>query len=134
MRSTASPMRRAIPVETSTRPSRGALHRSARRTACGISFLPRPSRRRRALGVVLDRLADRLEGAADERAAVLRRPVPAPVEARERVLEARHDEAGEELVGAEGRLAVGPVVRHEEIRPEAARLLPQPLDLARGVL
>src|SRR5437867_1621980 len=80
-------------------------------------------------GVVLDRLADRLEGAAHERGTVLCRPVAARGEPGERPLELRHDVAGEELVGEERRLAVGPLVPHEEVRPEAARLVPQAFDL-----
>src|SRR5882672_2926308 len=79
-------------------------------------------------GVILDRLADRLDRPPDERPAVVGGPVPAPVETGDRVLEAGHDESREQLVGPERRLAVGPVVRHEEVGAEAARLGPQPLD------
>src|SRR5262244_3214104 len=78
-------------------------------------------------GVVLDGLADRLDGAPDERPAVVRGPVTAALEARERPLEAGRDETREELVRAQRRVAVRPFVRHEEVGPEATRLVPQPL-------
>src|SRR5438093_228371 len=104
----------------------------AARSRSDMGCLPRLALPLGALaGVVLDRLADRLERPAHERGTVLRRPVAARGEAGERPLELRHHVAREELVGAERRLAVGPLVPHEEVRPEAARLVPQAFDLRR---
>src|SRR5262249_45357697 len=80
-------------------PTIGALSRSDTlpRLACLVGAIAR---------VVLDGLADRLDGASDERTAVLGRPVAALLEAGERALEARRHEARHELVGAERRLAI----------------------------
>src|SRR5437016_1691766 len=96
-----------------------------------LAGLARPSGA--VAGVVLDRLADRFERAAHERRAVLRRPVAAGREPGQRALELGHRVAREELVGAECRLAVGPLVRHEQVGAEAARLVCQARDLRRRV-
>src|SRR5579875_637401 len=119
----------AVPTRQRARcPARGGPHGTRGSASPGLLPL------RLALGVViLDRLADRLHGAADERRAVFRCPVVACPQPPQRALELRHHVAGEELVGAERRLAVRPLVRHQEVGAKPSRLRPQPLDLRHGL-
>src|SRR5579875_1646031 len=119
----------AVPARQRARcPARGGPHGTRGSASPGLLPL------RLALGVViLDRLADRLHGAADERRAVFRCPVVACPQPPQRALELRHHVAGEELVGAERRLAVRPLVRHQEVGAKPSRLRPQPLDLRHGL-
>src|SRR5438270_2987960 len=84
-------------------------------------------------GVLLDGLHDRRAGATHELGAVGDRPIAGLDQRAGRVLEGRHHLGGEELVGAQCRLGIGPVVGEQEVRAEAPRLLGEPLQLDDGL-
>src|SRR6266568_1932023 len=86
------------------------------------------------LGVLLDGLHDGGARPAHQLGPVGDRPVPGLHERARRVLERRHNLAGEQLIGPQRRLWVGPVVGQQEVRAEPARLVGQPLQLGDGLL
>src|SRR5262245_52858100 len=79
--------------------------------------------RYRASGVD-ERAANRLDVRRADGLAVVARPLVRAAGGLERALEARHDVAREQLVGAQGLLARRPLVCAEEQAAEAAAALP----------
>ncbi len=108
---------------------------------CGLESIPPSPLRRRApapgfllAGVSFGGLADGLLGAPDEGGPIAGGPVHAALAQGVEVLEAGHHVAGDQLVGALGLRPVRPVVGDLEEGAEAARLLPEALDLGDGIV
>src|SRR5437763_12934701 len=133
---------------TTMRPSRRtAAFLGVRRASCRLRRrISSPSVRRRAslsaarsrlrllFGVLLYGLHDRGARAAHQLAPVLDRSVPGLDQRARRVLQRWHHLAGEQLVGPQRGVRVGPVVGQEEVRAEAAGLVGQPLQLGDRLL